>query len=229
MKNKKSITLYCFTPLVSLATFFVELIFGVYVLTKYRRTLFGKLSVVLLVLLGIFQLSEYQICRSGGAEFWTIIGYIAITFLPALGVHLVTLITKKSIWTIIGYIYAGLLDLWIIFAPNIFSAPVCSDKFVIFNARELFSYFYSLYYLGFLFIGICLLIQAIRKNRGKENLALIWTLLGYASFIVPTAVIYIIEKTTRAGAASIMCGFAVFLAIILVAKILPEYQKTLKK
>ena len=49
-----------------LATMAIEGALAIYVLLRYRNGRFAKVAAVLLILLGIFQLSEYQIC--GGSD-----------------------------------------------------------------------------------------------------------------------------------------------------------------
>ena len=56
-EKERSVTLYCFTPGVSLATFFIETIFALYVAFRYKMSAFGRLSALLLLLLGTFQLA----------------------------------------------------------------------------------------------------------------------------------------------------------------------------
>jgi hypothetical protein len=227
--TKKSSTLYCFTPLVSLATFAIEFGLAFYTFAKHRKTLFGKLATITLILLGIFQLAEYSICKTGYAASWTIIGYLAITFLPALGLHMTSLMTKKSTWTPIGYLVAGITDLIIIFTPNIFSSSSCPGNFVIFNPLlPVFKIFYSIYYYVFILIALLMLIKAVSEGD-KNKKSAEWMLAGYLSFLLPTFVIYIYEKAARVAVPSIMCGFALLFSIILVLKIIPEFEKLIKE
>ena len=50
-------------------------------------------------------------------------------------------------------------------------------------------------------------------------------MFGYLVFLIPTATVNYIKPETRAGIPSIMCGFAVFFALILAFKILPLAAK----
>ena len=51
--------------------------------------------------------------------------------------------------------------------------------------------------------------------------ALKWLLAGYLVFVVPTTFVNIINPNTIEGIPSIMCGFAVLLAVILLLKVSP--------
>jgi len=48
---------------------------------------------------------------------------------------------------------------------------------------------------------------------------------GYVVFIAPTTLVNIIDPSTITGIPSIMCGFAVLMAVALAGKVLPEYTK----
>lgn len=225
MNNKQSFKNYCFTPLVSLSTFAIEFLFAFYVYLKYRKTLYGKIAVAILILLGTFQLASYNICESDQVLTWTIIGYLAITLLLPLGVHMNSLITKKSFITTICYGISSLIGLSIIFIPSLLNNPSCSENFIIFNPLiSNFKIIYGIYYMGFVLIDLFRLGRVILKKQSNKTLA-VWMLAGYSSFIVPSGIIFIYEKTTRMAVPSIMCGFAVLFAIILVIKILPEFEK----
>ena len=224
-KKDNSIKLFCFTPLVTLLTFFIELIFAIYVIIKYRMSLFGRLSALLLFLLAFFQLSEFIICKGAYPLIWAEIAYLSTIFMPIIGIHLISLVTKKNIWTKIGYFFAIVISLIILFVPNIFVGTSCPGNFVVFNLASFFSSIYFFYYSIFLLIGILMIFFYKIDIKNKKNKIINWLLIGYASFIVPTFLIYVFEKITRLAVASILCGFAVLLAFILVFKILPEYKK----
>lgn len=58
----------------------------------------------------------------------------------------------------------------------------------------------------------------------KNATALLYLGIGYASFMLPTTIVYLIDQTTIAGIPSIMCGFAVLLALCLVFAVLPNIE-----
>ena len=217
--SEKIVTLYCFTPLATLVTFVVEIIFAIYVFLKYKSGPFARVAILILVFLGLFQLSEYLICKTNHNELFTKIGYISITLLPPLGINLVELATGKKMFSKISYAFAGIFSIIIIFVP-VFMSTACPGKFVVFTNLPAFDIFYSIYYYVLLAISIILLLYGITQNNKNRNL-LAWILTGYGSFIVPTVVLYLVEKVTRYTVVSIMCGFAILLAVIIVAKILP--------
>ena len=89
----------CFSPPVMLATFLIEFGLLFYVLWRYRQSTLARLAVIFLACLGIFQLAEYMLCGGLGLSRieWVKLGYLSITFLPALGLHMVSVIAGRSI------------------------------------------------------------------------------------------------------------------------------------
>ena len=86
---------------------------------------------------------------------------------------------------------------------------------------------YVYYYFGFLFIGLWEMLREIISpgiNKDKKELSL-WLALGYLTFLIPTGVIYIITELGLQIIPSVMCGFAVFMALILAFKIVPIINK----
>ncbi len=224
-KNK----LYCFTPEVMMMTFVTEIILGVYAFIRYRTTVFGRIGILVLFSLAVFQLAEYQVCTGGDEELWLRIGFVGVTLLPVLGFHLVALLTKRK--KALGFVYALAFTLLIIFAalPSTITGAVCSDNYIVFHAPKLLSLVYTLFYFGTLILGIWNIVQTLKRKAsaqytGKER-ALAWILAGYLSFLIPMAVVYIYSPAARHAVPSVMCGFAVIFAIILTFKVLPNYME----
>ncbi len=65
-------------------------------------------------------------------------------------------------------------------------------------------------------------LQAQGKVARKKLEAVRALILGYLVFLVPTAISNTVEPSSRAGIPSIMCGFAVIFALILVIYVLPR-------
>lgn len=214
-------TLFCFTPEVALATFIIEFFLAGYVLFRYGLNKFSRISIVLLLLLGTFQLAEYMMCSGGNPNLWSKIGTAAITLMPLLGFQLVTMFTSKSRWVSVGYLLGGLIIASIFLLP-VPIASECTGKFVVLKFHDLFSILFDSYYTLFIALAVWRVITGWGKNN---NQLLLWSVVIYASFLIPTAVVTIFMGITRQAVPSIMCGFAVFGAIILVFKIFPEYDQ----
>jgi hypothetical protein len=223
----KSTTLYCFTPLVTLVTFVIEIALALITLFKYHKTPFGRLSALFFTLLAIFQFSEYMLCAHNGTQFWTQLGWIAISFLPPIGVHLSTMMGKKSHWMPIGYAIATIFA--VLFATSA-AAPQarCIGTAVdFFGTSSTFSSLYSLFYFWFIAVALWILTN-IWRSKNTMSMVAGWFMVGYAAFIIPTFAVYVVSPVSRESFPSIFCGFAIFLALIGIGKVLPLYHKHLK-
>lgn len=226
--EKETLTLYCFSPFVTAATFALEAALALVVLLRYRHTVFGRLSALLLCLLAVFQLAETMICRGGGA-LWVPAGWIAITMLPVLGAHLASLIVGPTRFVPVGYACGALLSAGFLLDHDLISAVGCPGNYVAFvPTSTLFHVAYFAYYAAFVGIAGALLLRA--WLRGGEQRALTgWMLLGWGSYIVPSAFVYAFFPAPPESFPSVFCGFAVVLAVILAVKVLPLAHRTTRQ
>jgi len=231
MNKKQSTTLYCFSPPVMLATFVIELCLALYTLIRYKLTPITRLAIIMLVGLSIFQIAEYNVCVGAwGIDSlgWSRVGYVAITLLPPLGIHLATRIAgqRQRLLVSAGYAAAAAFALFFLLVGQGMQSSACLGNYVIFRTAPWASLLYGLYYYGLLFVGVGYAWWAAKKQKSKHAaLALRLLALGYIAFILPTTTVNLIDPSTRAGIPSIMCGFAVILALLLALWIVPEAVK----
>ena len=233
MYKKYTNKLWCFSPPVMLATLLIEFFLAFYVVWRYKMTNITRLVFSILVGLGIFQLAEYMICGGLGLNHveWVKIGYISITLLPALGLHLVATIAKAGpsarplLWTAYGTAAAYVVYF---LAAGTVVARECAPNYAIFDVHGFGAELYAVYYYGWLLVTVAMAALWSKKNKKAEK-ALAWTAGGYAAFIIPTTFANIVDTSTLAAIPSIMCGFAVLLAVVLVGRVLPLSKTPLKK
>lgn len=212
-----------------LATFAIEMFGALYLLWKYRLDGAARLVIAILVCLAIFQLAEWNICEgllSLTPIIWAKIGYIAITMLPPLGLHLATVIAKETnrvIQTMPYFLAGGFIGLFLFYTQGI-SGSVCLGNYVIFAIEPRLTAGYTLYYYGLLAVGSAYAFSHARKKRLSytRKKALLWLGIGYMAFIVPTTAVVQLKPETLHGVPSIMCGFAVLLALALLFRVAPN-------
>jgi hypothetical protein len=235
MRNKKPNTFYCFSPPVMIATFIIEISFALYVLYRYKFNKLAKLMVATLVFLAIFQFAEFYICTTGNSfnEMLSRVGYVSITMLPPLGIHILATLkqfpySKYVVAT--AYACAGMFASWFLILTNSLTSHVCQGNYVIFGVQPQVTYLYAIYYYGLVVGGLLLsAILASKTSDKKLKYALLGMSLGYAGFIIPTTSANLVNPTTIQGIPSIMCGFAVTLALVIVMIVLPNAGKLRKK
>jgi len=225
-KRSRSETFYCFSPPIMLATMAIEGVLAIYVLLRYRNGRFAKVAAVLLILLGIFQLSEYQICGGSNPSFWSHFGLVAITLLPVVGLRLVSLVSKKKHFFFIGYGIAAALALIFVFVPQSITGAYCGGNYIIFSGPAALYEFFGMYYFVFLIFGIWEAVLIMKETPRKIiHRILQWFIIGYLSFMLPMGVVYAFYAPARVAVTSIMCGFAVILAFIVAFEIVPKYYQ----
>lgn len=211
-------------------TFAVEIIMAVYVVWRYKLNTVSRLAALILLFLAAFQLAEFMVCTGSAdtAMWWTRLGYIAITALPPLGLHLAYELAKikRRPWLWPAYGTAAAFAIYFLLAGHAFSGQACLGNYVIFELAPWAGGLYTIYYYGWLAVGIALAVHFARHIRRKRTrLALIGLIVGYGAFIVPTVAVSLASPDTIRGIPSIMCGFAVLFAFILVGWVLPIAQR----
>lgn len=227
-----STQLNCFSPPVMIATMIIETVLAVYTVWRYRMTNLTRLVTVTLVALAGFQLAEYMVCTGHGfhGEQWSRIGFIFITLLPALGIHILHELAGRSGRRIVAAAYATMAGYIVFFLVyrTAFTGHQCTGNYVIFQLAAQVGGAYTVYYFGWLLIGIGLGLKWANelKAKGKQTARQLSTvqalIIGYLIFLVPTAIANVVSPATRSGIPSVMCGFAVLFALILSLYIMPR-------
>lgn len=230
---KRSNTLYCFAPWAMIATAVIELVLAAYTLVRYKMTTAVRLASAMLILLAIFQLAEYNVCGHSNlrALLWSRFGYIAITLLPPLALHLVHIIAKQKSRLLVWLAYAMSLGFAIVFglSAHAFASHICAGNYAIFQLVRPLGGLYFAYYYTWLLVGIAAsLIFSIGAPR-RAGEALVLQVFGYLSFLLPTGIVNALDPKTIAGIPSVMCGFAVIYAIILAVGIVPRVSSVAQR
>lgn len=232
-KKYKLNTFYCFSPGVMLATVAIELAGMLYVLFMHRATMVGKLIAAILGFLALFQVAEFMICEGAlgiSSVGWARIGFGAITMLPPLGLHLGMTIAGKKSKPVLAAAYGSALTFAFLFFAlgHGLTGQICGGNYVIFEVTRPMMIPYGLYYYGWVLVGMLFAWKYGNSQDISDNnrSALRWLAIGYASFVIPTTIVALLKPETRSGIPSIMCGFAVFLAITLLVWVLPKALNT---
>lgn len=228
MTKRRPTTFYCFSPPVMLATFIIEIAGAVYVLVRFGTATIARLAALILVNLAVFQLAEWNVCEGSfgvSADTWAKLGYVSITLLPALGFHFATKLAGTTRWRsiVLPYIAAGCFAVLFLAVEHGIKGSVCLGNYVLFELdRQLVSW-YTLYYYGMLLIGVMYSFKMARAAEMSESRkrALKGLGVGYCAFIIPSTAVAIANPGVIHGMPSIMCGFAVLLALCIIWWVVP--------
>ena len=222
---KKRNTFYCFSPLVMAVTFLIEIGLLTYTLFRYRLNPMARVVTATLFFLALFQLSEYTVCgaSSMSANIWSRIGFISITMLPPLGIHLISQISGRIPRWVVASSYAIGLGFAIIFGFSqfAFQGHVCAGNYAIFQLMPNLGGAYFAYYYTLLIYGIFASLYFSIKSTTRVRQALIYQAAGHLNFLLTTGIVNVVNPQTIEGIPSIMCGFAVIYALVLVFGIVP--------
>jgi hypothetical protein len=231
MRDSKSTQLNCFSPPVMIATMVIEVSLALYTLWRYKLDSLGRLAVLMLCMLASFQLAEYFVCTGsvGHAEFWSRVGFAAITVLPPLGLHILHVLAGKPGRLLVRLAYGTMFAFIGVFLllHGAFNNHECTGNYVIFHLRPRLGGAYWLYYFGWIGVSMALAFKWMNelKRLGKKVTtleAIRGLTIGWFVFIIPTAVANVVNARSRQGIPSIMCGFAVLFALILALYIMPR-------
>lgn len=225
--------LACFSPLVMLLTFCFEFAAAAFVAWRYKLNRRALLIIAILVNLGIFQIAEWNICAQAGAEVWGRIGFIGTAILIPLGLGLIHSLHRSrysGFLTVIFSIATAIFVGWFALVPESVTIVFCGGNYSIFRLTDgLWEPYAVFYWLGLLISVVLTLYSARQVADQRLKRALMWFTVGYLSFIGPTLVSNALAPETLKAIPSILCGFAVFLALILVTIVAPASLQRRKK
>ena len=224
MFRRSSTTFYCFSPPVMIATFAIEFVLLVYTLWRYKLNNVTRLVAATLILLATFQFAEYHVCQGINGSVYSRIGFIAITLLPPLGIHLVRTVSGRGLRVLVWAAYASALVFVLLFGLNgsSFQSNICAGNYAVFQlAPNLGGWFFTYYYFWLILGIIQSMYFAISANKRIRE-ALTFQAFGYLSFILPTGIVNALHPETISGIPSIMCGFAIIYALMLCFGIAPR-------
>jgi hypothetical protein len=227
IRKTKGTTFFCFSPPVMLATFITEMALFGWVAVRYAWSATrNRLALGMLLCLAIFQLAEYNVCGrfSVDALTWSRIGFVAITLLPPLGIHLGYVLAGKAERQMVAAAYAtSLIFVYLfVFSSVAFQSHVCAGNYAIFQLRSGIGGSYFVYYYGWLLYAIGYALQKAKGLSKLQQKPLYYLVAGYCFFLIPTTVANMVKPETIRGIPSVMCGFALSFALVLVFGILPQ-------
>ena len=200
--------------IISLLIACLEFVFLINLLVFAQKNSVNKKIIILVLLLFLYQMMEFLICYAGMNSAFVIYSvYVVISFLPPLGLIIVLNYYNKQ---------HRLLKL--LYLPPLFFAfyyPLVLSKFEIAKCTVLYaSYNYPLGFLYGLFYYIPVLLtilflfrqQFSMRGSGRRPLGTV-LLAGYLIAFVPNMLFYFIIPGFTDIIESIMCKFALLLAI----------------
>ena len=208
--------------MISLTTAIIEFSLAIILLLFFKKSTLRNFFAAFILFLGFYQFTEFMVCTSGNQLLWAKMGVITFSFLPAIALHAVTRFVRKNPNLIFLYLIPVLASASILIYPIIINVS-CGTLFVethtIFGQtgnflQSLPFLIYVLYYLGFLILAGLLFYYDYKKQRSKLKREIeIIELVGVLLMTVPAFILILIFPLLGLKFASILCQFALFVAI----------------
>lgn len=209
----------CFAPYISLSTFIIEFLLALFFLLKNPKDKVNRIIALLSFLLGLYQLNEFLICTTG-ANFFTRGAIIVTALLPAIGITYGLIMWRKKIryyWHLL--IYSPTIFFVVMFSLPFYyqESAVCNSVFLTYPGTGLLGDFYGLYYLTYISAAAILFYFAASNNNNKyEKRLLHLGMLGMLIFTIPTFIFLQFLPALYISFPSVLCEFALLLAIELI-------------
>jgi len=212
----------CFTPTISISIAIIEFALATILLLFFPKSKFRDFFAFFIYLLGFYQFTEFMLC-SGNALFWATLGFITFTFLPATALHAVLKIFKRKFNIIWVYIVPVIASILAISIPGFIIKASCERYFIsidtIITSSPSFLLIgalliYTVYYFGFLAILYSIILKDYikQKNEIKREIELV-EMIGILLMTIPTVILLLLFPVFGIMFPSVLCAFAIFVAI----------------
>lgn len=217
-----------YSPLLSIFTAAFEfLAAGIAFRSKGRRTFLYPAGTIFLLLAG-YQIAEVAVCSHPERILYSQLAFFDITWLPPLGLWLtVSLISPRLKWlrtvSLLYFFAAAALSIWIFADPSCITKSVCQVVIASYSHSSLFHILYGVFYQS----GLALMVFSAGAGMAQTDASILRRHLaniqtGVLGFLLPSLYLRIIISEQDGLLPSVMCHFAVILALSLLALVLRE-------
>lgn len=199
----------------SIIFFGIEFFILVVVIIFNRKHPFFWSIAMMLVLLQLYQLAEFLICIGVNENITGRIAYAIITFLPPLGYFLSSKVVGwryPDYW--VGFAAATGFSLYYLVTPGSVVLDSCNPFYAVYSWNH--SFYYGIYYVGIITYSIIFLAaHLIFRRNNVDKKSSLFVLIGYLSFLAPMYIMVWVDSYFARAVTSIMCKYALILAVIL--------------
>lgn len=223
-----------YSPILAIATAFFEISVAIWALRGPGRKPIIRTTSAILILLAAYQLVEVLVCtRAPVYGFMPQMAFIVVTWLPPLGLLLIAQLSpsQSSVNYAISYFMLAValsIVVWIAFDDRFVSDSVCNIVYAKYSSPLPRFRIYAWFYWIGLFGMISLSALGVRNSDDLGQQRLLKTvLMGSLGFIVPAVVVNHFVTAAQGALPSVMCHFALVLAIFLAKLITIERRSSL--
>jgi len=217
-----------YSPILALATGIFECLAALFaIFSQGRKQILYPVGLLLLLLAG-YQFAELAVCSNPNNLLLVRLAFFNITWLPPVSVWLLFQLSyPKQIWwkyLVSAYFVLGLaLVIWIMLDPTCVTKSVCQVVIARYDLSNPFHTIYGgFYHSGLLVVifGSALKMAFSAEVLTRRHLANLQT--GTLGFVLPSLIVRLLISEPDGILPSVMCHFALILAISLVFLIVRE-------
>jgi hypothetical protein len=223
-----------YSPILSICTAAFELAAAGWAFTARGRKRILLSAGILLVFLAAYQIIEAVLCTDP-ARYPALgrVAFLVVLWLPATGLLLLTFLApalRKFLRVYTTLFYAGALALfiWLLIDTTPLTTSVCLVVFARYGVvmAPALNIAYGAYYqLGLISMLVLAAVGAILTQDARPRQLIGQVLYGTLAFILPTIVVVNLFDITQGAFASILCHFALLLAVFIARLIWLEGRK----
>ena len=220
-----------YSPVLAIATAIFEISVAIWALRGPGRKPIIRTTSAILLLLAAYQLVEVLVCsRAPVVGFMPQMAFIVVTWLPPLGLLLIALLSPSQApvnYAVSYFMLAVALSIviWIAFDDRFVSDSVCNIVYAKYSSPlprfRIYAWFYWLGLFGM--IALSALGMKNSDDRRQQRL-LKYVLMGSLGFIVPAVIVNRFVAPAQGALPSVMCHFALILAVFL-AKLISNERR----
>lgn len=220
-----------YSPTLAIATAIFEISIAVWALRGPGRRPIIRTTSAILILLAAYQMVEVLVCsRAPIYGFMPQMAFIVVTWLPPLGLLLIAQLSSRQTQVNYAISYFMLavafsIVVWIAFDDRFVADSVCNVVYAKYTTPHPRFQIYSWFYWLGLFGMVALSALGVRNSQDTEQQRLLKSvLLGSLGFIVPGVIVTNFVAPAQGALPSILCHFALVLAVFLARLINYERQ-----
>ncbi len=220
-----------YSPGLAIATACFEIAVAVWALRGPGERSIIRTTGAILLLLAIYQIIEVSICSNvSAAGFLPQLAFIAVTWLPPLGLVLIANLYRPRSRMLYRNAYSMLavalgIVVWIALDRGFVSVSVCTAVFARYtSATPRFMLYSGFYWLGLLGMILFSGYGVKTCDDCHRRRLLFQVFAGTLVFVVPSLLASYFVPPARGALPSVMCHFALLLAIFLTRLIYLERQ-----
>lgn len=221
-----------YSPALAIATGLLELLAAAWTLNSSGRKSILRPTAFIFILLAGYQFAEVAVCARPAALIYSRIAFLDITWLPPAGIWLVYRLLPRAprriFFPAVFFTAAAAMSAWIALDPGAITRSVCQTVTARYFHGPAFELAYGAFYqlgMGVLIFWPALRMAGVADADARGHLACVQT--GVLGFVLPSLFLRLVVKEPVGLLPSVMCHFAVTLAVGLVVLVQRERRLAL--